>query len=207
VLKETVGSQDQVLAAHGGFNHITFHKNGEITLRPITLASKRIAELENHLMLFYTGIPRVASKIALSYVKKIKTRQKQLSIMQDSVDEALSILTSKRDIKNFGELLNEFWQIKRTLSPQVSNSTIDEIYKKAQSSGAIGGKLVGAGGGGFLLLFVPPQSQKKVRESLKKLIFVPFKFELQGSQIIFYDAQEDYSAEIKRHLTRRTLLK
>lgn len=193
VLKEAVGSQDQVLAAHGGFNHITFHKNGEITLRPITLSSKRIKELENHLMLFYTGIPRIASKVALSYVKKIKTREKQLSIMQDSVKEALSILTSNKDIKSFGELLNEFWQIKRTLSPQVSNSFIDEIYKKSRSSGAIGGKLIGAGGGGFLLLFVPPRSQKKVRESLKKLIYVPFKFEHEGSRIIFFDQEEDYS--------------
>ena len=193
VLKETVGSQDQSLAAHGGFNHITFHKNGEIKLRPITLSPKRIEELENHLMLFYTGIPRTASKVAKSYVKKIKTRQKQLSIMQDSVEIALSILTSKADIKSFGELLNEFWQIKRTLSPQVSNSSIDEIYKKALSTGAIGGKLIGAGGGGFLLLFVPPQRQKKIRESLRKLIYVPFAFENEGSRIIFYDQEEDYS--------------
>jgi len=200
VLKETVGSQDQVLAAHGGFNHITFHKNGEITLKPITLSSKRIKELENHLMLFYTGIPRSASKVAKSYVKKIDNQKKQLSIMQDSVDAALSILTGNEDMKSFGELLNEFWQIKKTLSPQVSNPFIDGIYKKAQVSGSIGGKLIGAGGGGFLLLFVPPRSQKKVRESLKKLIYVPFKFESQGSQIIFYDAQEDYSSELKRKL-------
>ena len=193
VLRETVGSQDQVLAAHGGFNHITFHKNGEIKLKPITLTSARIRELENHLMLFYTGIPRTASKVARSYVKRIKTRQKQLNLMQDSVEKALSILTSKRDIKSFGELLNEFWQIKKTLSPQVSNSTIDKIYEKAQSCGAIGGKLIGAGGGGFLLLFVPPKDQKKVRESLKKLIYVPFKFEHDGSQIIFFDKEEDYS--------------
>ncbi len=193
VLRETVGSQDQVLAAHGGFNYITFHKNGEIKLRPITLSSNRIEELENHLMLFYTGIPRIASKVAKSYVKKIDHQKKQLSIMQDSVDVALSILTGNEDIKSFGELLNEFWQIKKTLSPQVSNSFIDEIYKKSQMSGAIGGKLIGAGGGGFLLLFVPPRSQKKVRESLKKLIYVPFKFEHDGSQIIFFDKEEDYS--------------
>lgn len=193
VLKETVGSQDQVLAAHGGFNHITFHKNGEITLKPITLSSKRIKELENHLMLFYTGIPRTASKVAKSYVRKIDDQKNQLNIMQASVEKALSILTTGKDIRSFGELLNEFWQIKKTLSPQVSNSIIDEIYKKSQSSGAIGGKLIGAGGGGFLLLFVPPRSQKKVRESLKKLIYVPFKFEHEGSRIIFFDQEEDYS--------------
>ena len=192
-LKETVGSQDQVIAAHGGFNYITFHRNGDIKLTPITLASHRIEELENHLMLFYTGIPRFSSKVAKSYVKKIGDKKKQLSVMQDSVEEALSILKSNKDIKSFGQLLNEFWQLKKSLSPQVSNSFIDEIYKEAQSSGAIGGKLIGAGGGGFLLLFVPPRSQKKVRESLKKLIYVPFKFEHEGSQVIFFDKEEDYS--------------
>lgn len=200
ILKETVGSQDQAQASYGGFNHITFHTNGEITLKPITLSSKRIRDLENHLMLFYTGIPRIASKVAKSYVKKIDDREKQLNIMQDSVGAALSILTSKGDIKAFGELLDEFWQIKKTLSLQVSNSFIDEIYENAKIAGAIGGKLIGAGGGGFLLLFVPPNRQQKVRESLKKFIYVPFRFESQGSQIIFFDRQEDYTTEIKRKL-------
>lgn len=216
VLKEAVGSQDQVLAAYGGFNHITFHPNGEITLKPITLSHKRIKELENHLMLFYTGIPRTASKVAKSYVKKINNKKKQLLIMQDLVEEALSVLTSGQDITSFGELLNESWQIKRTLSSAVSNSFVDEIYQKSLSSGAIGGKLIGAGGGGFLLLFVPPYHQRRVREKLSKLIYVPFKFESQGSQIIFYDAQEDYSAEIelklknsrsRPNLSRQTILK
>lgn len=203
ILKETVGSQDQVLASYGGFNHITFHKNGEITIKPMTLPTKRIAELEKHLMLFYTGIPRTASKIAKSYVKKIDNQKKQLQIMQDSVEKAIAILTGKNNLNEFGELLDEFWQLKKTLSPHVSNSTIDEIYKKAKASGAIGGKLIGAGGGGFLLLFVPPRSQKKVRESLKKFIYVPFKFEHEGSQIIFYDEQEDYVSELNRRLRRK----
>ena len=202
VLKETVGSQDQVLASYGGFNHITFHPNGEVTLKPITLSSKRVRELENHLMLFYTGIPRTASKVAKSYVKKINNQRKQLRMVHDFVEEALSILTSNQDITAFGELLNESWQIKKTLSSVVSNPFVDEIYQKSQSSGAIGGKLIGAGGGGFLLLFVPPYYQKRVRESLSKLIYVPFKFESQGSQIIFFDRQEDFTNEIKRKLRR-----
>jgi D-glycero-alpha-D-manno-heptose-7-phosphate kinase len=192
ILKETVGFQDQTLAAYGGFNHITFQQNGSIIVKPITLPTNRINELESHLMLFYTGVPRVASNIAKSYVKKIENQQKQLSLMQSSVDEAISILSSKKDINSLGKLLNEFWKLKRSLSPQVSNSEIDNIYKKAIRSGAIGGKLIGAGGGGFLLLFVPPANQKKVRTSLKKLIHVPFRFEQDGSRIIFYDPQEEY---------------
>ncbi len=193
VLKETVGSQDQVLAAHGGFNLITFHHDGQISLKPITLPTKRIEELQSHLMLFYTGIARTASDIAKSYVQNIDDREKQLRAMQELVEEALSILNSKKNINQFGELLNKSWRIKHSLSSIVSNSHIDELYKRALSIGALGGKLLGAGGGGFLLLFVPPSSQAKVRKQFNKLVYVPFKFEHEGSQIIFYDQQEEYS--------------
>lgn len=193
VLKETVGSQDQVLAAYGGFNLISFYKNGEITLKPVTISSKRIKELQNHLMLFYTGIARTASDIAKSYVSNINRQEKQLELMQQLVDKAFAIINSKEDIKDFGELLNESWQIKRSLSSSVSNSEIDELYERALSAGALGGKLIGAGGGGFFLFFVPPSHQAKVRKQFNKLIYVPFKFEHEGSQIIFYDREEDYS--------------
>jgi D-glycero-alpha-D-manno-heptose-7-phosphate kinase len=203
ILKETVGFQDQTLAGYGGFNHIIFHKNGNITVKPITISAKRTQELEKNLMLFYTGIPRIASNIAKSYVDKIDNKKKQLSFMQNSVDEALSILTSKKDLRNFGELLNSSWAMKRSLSPQVSNSAIDNIYQTSLKAGAIGGKLIGAGGGGFLLLFVSPKDQKKVRARLKKLIHVPFKFEQGGSQIIFFDPEEDYTDALSRHIARK----
>ncbi len=193
VLKETVGSQDQVLASYGGFNLITFHKDGEITIKPMTISSQRTQELQNHLMLFYTGIMRTASDIAKSYVDNIKSRQKQLDRMHELVSDAFEVLTSKKDIKDFGKLLNESWQHKRALSSTVSNPKIDGLYDRAISTGALGGKLIGAGGGGFILLFVPPQYQAKVREEFKKLIYVPFQFEYGGSQIIFYDTQDDYS--------------
>lgn len=193
VLKEIVGSQDQVLAAYGGFNLINFSKNGEITLKPITISSKRIEELQSYLMLFYTGIARTASDVAKSYVGNITNQKKQLDIIQQLVDQAFVIINSKQNIKDFGRLLNEAWQVKRLLSSSVSNPIIDKLYKNALSAGAIGGKLIGAGGGGFLLLFVPPKNQKKVRKRLNKLIHVPFKFEREGSSIIFYDQEEDYS--------------
>lgn len=191
ILKETVGSQDQVLASYGGFNLITFHKDGEITIKPVTISSKRIDELQNHLMLFYTGMARTASDIAKSYVGNIRNQEKQMDRVQDLVVKAVEILDSKQDIKEFGRLLNDSWQIKRSLSDIVSNLKIDSLYKRALSSGALGGKLLGAGGGGFLLLFVPPSHQSKVRKEFKKLIHVPFKFENKGSQIIFFDTQDD----------------
>jgi len=195
ILKETVGSQDQVLAAYGGLNHVTFLPNGEISVRPITITRERMRELNAHFMLFYTGIKRTASNIAESYVNGIEDRKRQLRIMKDLVEESLSILSSDQDLSGFGELLHEAWQAKRSLSATVSNTYIDEMYNHALSAGATGGKLVGARGGGFLLLFVPPDRQQELREKLDQLIYVPFKFEFSGSQIIFCDREEDYSAE------------
>ena len=117
--------------------------------------------------------------------------------MNDLVEEGISIVSGGQDLKPFGELLHEAWQAKRSLSGAVSNSRVDEIYELARSAGAIGGKLMGAGGGGFLVLFAPPHRHPAVREKLNRLINVPFKFEFSGSQIIFYDQQEDYSAQEK----------
>jgi len=195
ILNETVGSQDQVLAAHGGFSHVTFLPNGEISVHPITITSERSDELNSHLMLFYTGIKRTASNIAESYVNGIEDKKRQLRIMKDLVEESIAVLNSGQDITGFGELLREAWQAKRSLSSTVSNSHVDEIYDQAISAGAIGGKLIGAGGGGFLLLFVPPSKQELLKKVLSKLIYVPFKFEFSGSQIVFFDREEDYSAE------------
>jgi D-glycero-alpha-D-manno-heptose-7-phosphate kinase len=195
ILKETVGSQDQVLAAHGGFNHILFHQNGEISVTPITVGADRIRELASHLMLFYTGIKRTASSIAGSFVNGIDDRRRQLRIMKDLVGESISIVSGDRDILEFGELLHEAWLAKRSLSANISNSDVDALYDAARATGAIGGKLIGAGGGGFFLLFVPPSKQRRVREKLNTLIQVPFKFDFSGSQIIFCDREEDYAAE------------
>jgi D-glycero-alpha-D-manno-heptose-7-phosphate kinase len=197
VLKETVGSQDQVLAAYGGFNHISFLPNGEIAVRPVTVGQDRLRELNSHLMLFYTGIKRTASNVAATYVDGIDDRKRQLRLMKDLVEEGVSIVNGAQDLSAFGELLHEGWQAKRSLSATVSNSSVDGIYDAARSAGALGGKLIGAGGGGFLLLFAPPDCQQAVREKLGKLIHVPVKFEFSGSQIIFCDRQEDYSAEEK----------
>jgi D-glycero-alpha-D-manno-heptose-7-phosphate kinase len=197
LLKETVGSQDQVSAAYGGFNHIRFFPNGEISVIPITIQPDRLKELTAHLMLFYTGIKRTASTIADSYVKNIDDSKRQLRIMRDLVDESLVILNGNSDLAAFGELLDEAWRAKKGLSAAVTNSDVDDLYQEAKAAGARGGKLLGAGGGGFMLLFVPPDRQEEVRERLSGSLFVPFKFEYSGSQIIFFDSEQDYSAEEK----------
>ncbi len=194
VLHETVGSQDQVAAAFGGFNQIRFSPNGEVAVKPLTLSQERVRELESHLMLFYTGIKRTASVIAQSYVNNVEEKERQLRTMMGMVEESVAILNSGSDITNFGKLLHEAWQVKRSFSDQVSNRSIDEIYAEAISAGAIGGKITGAGGGGFMMVFVPPERRKQVRERLNTLVNVPFRFEGSGSQIIFYDPEEDFSA-------------
>jgi D-glycero-alpha-D-manno-heptose-7-phosphate kinase len=193
ILKENVGCQDQILAAYGGFNVITFMPNGEFTVRPVILPETRLKEFESHLMLFYTGIKRTASDIAASYVNGLDGKKRQLRIMKDLVEEGLTVLTGTGEIKAFGELLHEGWLAKKTLSESITNDEIENIYDKARQGGALGGKLIGAGGGGFMLLFVPPELQNKVKGKLPGLIHVPFNLEYSGSQIIFYTNEADYS--------------
>jgi D-glycero-alpha-D-manno-heptose-7-phosphate kinase len=123
--------------------------------------------------------------------------------MKDLVEERMSILNGGQELLHFGQLLHEAWLAIRSLSAQVSNSQVDELYSKAQAGGAIGGKLTGAGGGGFLLLFVPPEKQDSVKDQLQNLIHVPFRFEPSGSQIVFYEPGVDYSAEDEARSTKR----
>jgi len=198
LIKETVGSQDQVQAAYGGLNYITFHADDEFSVRPVSLRRERIDEFNSHLMLFYTGIKRTAAEVAQSYVNDIDSKKRELRITKDLVKEGLAILGSDQDLAAFGKLMHEAWQIKRKMSDKVTNAEVDAFYQQAVEAGALGGKLTGAGGGGFLLLFVPPDRQSAVRQVLHQLIHVPFRFEFSGSQIIFFEPEPDYSAEERR---------
>jgi D-glycero-alpha-D-manno-heptose-7-phosphate kinase len=195
MIRETVGSQDQTLAAYGGFNHVDFLPNGTISVRPVVMSSEAMHHFNDHLMLFYTGIKRTAADVADSYVLNIEDKKRQLRIMKDLVAEALSVLGKGGDFREFGLLLHEAWQAKRSLSSRVSNGQVDEMYEAALHAGALGGKITGAGGGGFMLLFVPPQCQEKVRETLKCQLHVPFRIDNGGSQIIYFQHEEDYSRQ------------
>ena len=204
LINETVGSQDQVQAAYGGLNYITFHADDEFSVRPVALRRERVQEFNAHLMLFYTGIKRTAADIAQSYVNDIGNKKQELRITKDLVKEGLDILTSDQDLVAFGELMHEAWQIKRKFSDKVSNAEVDTLYQQAKEAGAVGGKLTGAGGGGFLLLFVSPDRQAAVRQKLHHFIHVPFRFSFSGSQIIFFEPEQDYSAE-ERQRAEQTL--
>lgn len=196
VLKEAVGSQDQVAAAYGGLNKIQFSSTGDVTVSPMTIGQNRTNELNSHLMLYYTGIKRTAANIAESYIDNLDSRRRQMRLMEQLMNESIEVLSNGRDLRDFGELMHEGWLAKRSLSNLVSNPSVDNLYDTARNAGALGGKLTGAGGGGFMLLFVPPEKQNSVKQALDQLVHVPFKFEFSGSQIIVCDHEEDY-AEIE----------
>jgi D-glycero-alpha-D-manno-heptose-7-phosphate kinase len=187
--KEEGGWQDQIAVSYGGFNRINFTSGG-FEVIPLIVSKRRKQELNDNLMLFFTGVSRFSSDIAETQKKEIPEKLEYLQKMKELVDEAEQVLTSNCDIRGFGELLDTTWKLKKQLSSSISTAEIDKYYEKARSEGCIGGKLLGAGGGGFLLLFVSPEKQKAVREALSGLLYVPFKFEDVGTRVLYYDVEE-----------------
>jgi len=190
ILKENVGSQDQVAVAYGGFNIIRFSPNGEIRVEPVTISPTTIAELESRLMLFYTGTSRLASEVAGDIIANLEKKRNVLRQMRSMVDESFSILKGNRCLDDFGKLLHESWMLKRQISDGISNSTINRIYKIATDHGSLGGKLLGAGSSGFMIFYVPPEKQQSVKDALAGYLYVPFKFENEGSSIIYYSSKD-----------------
>ena len=187
ILKENVGSQDQVVAAIGGFNKIAFNRDGDFEVTPITLSKERLQFLQDHLMLYFTGFVRFASEVAKAQIENTPNKRQELTLIQQMVDEVISILNRSGDLTDFGKILHESWTLKRSLTDKISTSQIDEIYEAAREAGAVGGKLLGAGGGGFMLLFARPEDQPSIRGRLRQLLQVPFRFEAHGSQIVVYE--------------------
>lgn len=184
---ESVGSQDQVAAAFGGLNIIEFMKNGQINVTPVTISSQRIKDFEKSIVIFFTGISRSASEIAQTQILESENKTKELDLMKDMVDEAVGILYSKqRNLDDFGHLLNESWQLKRSITQKISNDFIDSVYERGIKAGAIGGKLLGAGGGGFIAFYVNERNRKRLIEQMSGLLHVPFHFDQMGSHIIHY---------------------
>jgi D-glycero-alpha-D-manno-heptose-7-phosphate kinase len=193
LIGENVGSQDQTCAAFGGFNRIIFGGPQNILVQPITVSEHKLTILQDHLLLLFTGFQRIASEIVGEQIEKTHVRKSELTTMMELVEEAMNVLNNNTDdIEDFGRLLHEQWMVKRSLTDLISNPVIDQMYETGRNAGAIGGKLLGAGGGGFLLFFVRPEERTKVREALKKLLHVPFRFENLGSQIIYYTPEENH---------------
>ena len=187
VLNENVGCQDQIAAAYGGFNKIEFYGDDSFKVSPIIIPDDRLNKLQDNLLLFFTGISRFASEIEKSKIVNFSSKKNELTKMHEMVDISIDILVNQdKNIDEFGHLLNEGWQYKKSLSNLVSNNEIDEIYKLAMKAGAIGGKILGAGGGGFILFYAPKEYHSDIIKKLNHLINVPFKFENLGSSVVLY---------------------
>lgn len=206
VLNEAVGSQDQVAAAYGGFNHIRFARNGDIEVEALNLPPEREHELLGRLLLFYLGTSRLASDAAARFVACFDRKRELLRRMQEMVDRARTILEGPHGLDEIGHMLHEAWSLKRSICAEVTNSRVDRIYEIARTAGALGGKLMGAGGTGFMIFYVPPDRQAAVKEALATLLSVPFRISKTGSRLI-HSSEEFWPADAAYPSSPRELSK
>lgn len=185
VLKESVGCQDQVFAAVGGFNVIEFRREDDIVVHPLLISRARMQELESCLMMFYTGLERHAEDVVKVQLANVAANAERYRRMRAQVDRAHDILTGNGSLAAFGELLDAAWKEKRALHSVISNPAVDQMYKKAMGAGALGGKLLGAGAGGFVLFFVPPDRQRPVEAALADHCLIRPSLAAPGSMVIF----------------------
>ena len=189
---EAGGWQDQIAASFGGMNRIDFKDEG-YEVKPVIISPTRKRELNERLLLFFTGFTRMSSDVQSS--NKITDKTTELKHMLELVDEAEAVLVNEKvPLRHFGELLDYTWKLKRGLGPKVSTGAIDQVYERALAAGAVGGKLLGAGGGGFVLLYVEPDVQDYVRKALSDLTLIPFRFEDYGTRVVHF-APEQLEAE------------
>ena len=185
LLREPIGKQDQYAAAYGGLNYIQFNPGEDVFVNPLVSSREIKDKFRNHLMMFYTGITRKANSILKRQNKNIDSKKQDLKKMRELAIEIRKVLDGGKELDRVGEILHQGWLLKKELTSGISNNLIDGYYNKALEAGALGGKVLGAGGGGFILLYVSPQKQQKVREVLGDLKELSFRFENQGSTIIY----------------------
>lgn len=187
---EVGGWQDQIAASFGGFNRINFDSDGYEVL-PLIISPERKEKLNNNLLMFFTGFTRFSSDVQrANNVSGTEDKRLKLKKMYDLVNDAEAVLTDKnQDLDDFGRLLDVTWRLKKGTGSAISTGNIDELYEKGLSAGALGGKLLGAGGGGFLVFYVQPEKQNAVREAMKDLMYIPFKFENGGTRVIHYSPE------------------
>ena len=186
ILGEPIGKQDQYIAAYGGIQYIQFNPDESVYVDPVICSPKTKLALEKHMLLFYTGITRKASKILTKQIKNTGKKSENLKKMKE-LSEKVRDSICKNKVNDVGKYLHRGWLYKKELANGISNPIIDEYYEKALSVGALGGKILGAGGGGFLLIFCELKNQERVKMALKELPVVPIKLEPQGSKIIYVE--------------------
>lgn len=185
ILGKPIGKQDQYAAAFGGLNYITFNPIGTVDVEPVPCRAETLEYLEEGILMFYTQQQRSADVILTKQTEGTKDKFSVLTQMRDLADEMRNVMTGEGDVHEFGRLLHDGWQLKRSLGFGITNPQIDGWYEEARKAGALGGKLVGAGGGGFLLLWAPPETHNKIRDALGGPREIDFKIDKRGSRVIF----------------------
>ena len=188
---EAGGWQDQIAAAFGGFNRINFNTDGTYDVFPIIIHPDRKKQLNDNLIMFFTGFTRFSSDLQKANAAGYQEKQKQLLEMYRLVDDAEKVLVDdSADLDDFGRLLDHTWRLKRQTGGAITTNSIDELYEKGLSAGALGGKLLGAGGGGFLVFYVQPEKRASLKQAMKDLLHVPFSFEDGGTRVIHYTPEK-----------------
>ncbi|TDO96253.1 kinase [Marinomonas balearica] len=188
IIKEKVGSQDQIWAAHGNTNFIKFNQSGRIDVSKLIMRHGSHSLLNDHILLFFTGFTRIAETIAVKQIENVKRKHQQLKTLYQMALEARSVLQSKEpEFHQIGLMLNDAWQLKRELADGISTPEIDDIYEAGIRAGALGGKLLGAGGGGFMMFFAPPENHNAIRKALSNLIHVNCNIGSEGSKVVTYE--------------------
>jgi D-glycero-alpha-D-manno-heptose-7-phosphate kinase len=185
ILRDHVGCQDQVLAAFGGFNLVEFRTEKDFEVQRVPVSTSRRTELEGRLLMVFTGIKRKAADVVAKQLTRVEDNAATLEAMREMAYEGFRILTGRKSLDAFGELLHHAWQAKRSLDGGISSGEIDEIYETGRKAGALGGKLLGAGGGGFMLFYAPPKALPKLRRAFRDRRVLQIKLSAPGSQVIF----------------------
>lgn len=187
---ESGGWQDQIAASFGGFNRINFSADG-YEVFPVIISPDRKKQLNNNLLMFFTGFTRFSSEVQKANKLDDKSKLAQLREMYSLVDEAEKVLTDKdADLDDFGRMLDHTWRLKRQTGAAVSTNSIDELYSRGTKAGALGGKLLGAGGGGFLVFYVQPEYRESVMRAMSDLLYIPFQFENGGTRVVYYSPEQ-----------------
>ena len=187
ILGRTMGKQDHYAAAYGNINVIKFHTDSSVSIEPVFHSPETAEKLADNLMIFYTEQKRDASEVLKKQATQTAEKIDSLREMKNLVEPLRNTISSENNLGEFGRILHRNWQLKRSITSEISTKSIDQIYEKAREAGAIGGKILGAGGGGFLLFYVEKNNQNKVRDALSDLFVMPIRVDKAGSRITYYD--------------------
>lgn len=190
--RKPIGKQDQYFAAYGGLEYMQFNPDESVFVDPVICAVETKQQLQKRLLLLYTGMTRSADRILQEQSNNVESdADKRLSLrVMTSLAWQVKEALQRNDLEGFGEVLHQGWVEKRKLATEISNNQIDNWYETARINGAIGGKILGAGGGGFLLLYAPPERHPAILRALPELHPLAFRFESQGSKIIYVEENE-----------------